>query len=160
MIRHLHIENYALIEHLDMDFHTGFSVITGETGAGKSIILGAIVILATIGQFVSLAQARRYGSVPFFFWIFPSILFLIGVYCVVKPVDSASLPLFIIGWALMVYGVVECTNAFKIYRLKKAWQKMNEQAQKPQLDNIQDAEEVKESQDAETRKSSSDDAQA
>ena len=60
----------------------------------------------------------------------------------------------------MVYGVVECTNAFKIYRLKKAWQKMNEQAQKPQLDNIQDAEEVKESQDAETRKSSSDDAQA
>jgi EamA domain-containing membrane protein RarD len=127
---------------------------------GVVIILGAIVILATIGQFVSLAQARRYGSVPFFFWIFPSILFLIGVYCVVKPVDSASLPLFIIGWALMVYGVVECTNAFKIYRLKKAWQKMNEQAQKPQLDNIQDAEEVKESQDAETRKSSSDDAQA
>ncbi len=48
MIRHLHIENYALIEHLDMDFHTGFSVITGETGAGKSIILGAIGLL--LGQ--------------------------------------------------------------------------------------------------------------
>lgn len=48
MIRHLHIENYALIEHLDMDFHTGFSVITGETGAGKSIIIGAIGLL--LGQ--------------------------------------------------------------------------------------------------------------
>ena len=48
MRRHLHIENYALIEHLDMDFHTGFSVITGETGAGKSIILGAIGLL--LGQ--------------------------------------------------------------------------------------------------------------
>ena len=48
MIRHLHIENYALIEHLDMDFHSGFSVITGETGAGKSIILGAINYL--LGQ--------------------------------------------------------------------------------------------------------------
>lgn len=48
MIRHLHIENYALIEHLDIDFHTGFSVITGETGAGKSIIIGAIALL--LGQ--------------------------------------------------------------------------------------------------------------
>lgn len=48
MIRHLHIENYALIEHLEMDFHTGFSVITGETGAGKSIIIGAIGLL--LGQ--------------------------------------------------------------------------------------------------------------
>ena len=48
MIRHLHIENYALIEHLDIDFHVGFSVITGETGAGKSIIIGAIGLL--LGQ--------------------------------------------------------------------------------------------------------------
>lgn len=48
MIRHLHIENYALIEHLDIDFHSGFSVITGETGAGKSIIIGAIGLL--LGQ--------------------------------------------------------------------------------------------------------------
>ncbi len=48
MIRHLHIENYALIEQLDIDFHPGFSVITGETGAGKSIIIGAIGLL--LGQ--------------------------------------------------------------------------------------------------------------
>lgn len=45
MIRHLHIENYALIEHLDLNLHMGFSVITGETGAGKSIIIGAIGLL-------------------------------------------------------------------------------------------------------------------
>lgn len=48
MIRRLHIENYALIEHLDIEFHPGFSVITGETGAGKSIIIGAIGLL--LGQ--------------------------------------------------------------------------------------------------------------
>lgn len=48
MLKNLHIENYALIEQLDMDFHTGFSVITGETGAGKSIIIGAIGLL--LGQ--------------------------------------------------------------------------------------------------------------
>lgn len=48
MIRRLHIENYALIEHLDIEFPPGFSVITGETGAGKSIIIGAIGLL--LGQ--------------------------------------------------------------------------------------------------------------
>lgn len=42
MLTHLHIRNYALISHLDIDFHEGFSVLTGETGAGKSIILGAL----------------------------------------------------------------------------------------------------------------------
>lgn len=45
MLRHLHIENYALITHLDIDFSTGFSTITGETGAGKSIIIGALGLL-------------------------------------------------------------------------------------------------------------------
>lgn len=45
MLKHLHIENYALIESLDIDFNEGFSTITGETGAGKSILLGAIGLL-------------------------------------------------------------------------------------------------------------------
>lgn len=48
MLKHLYIKNYALIDVLDIDFRTGFSVITGETGAGKSIILGAIGLL--LGQ--------------------------------------------------------------------------------------------------------------
>ena len=41
MLTHLTINNYVLIESLDIDFQPGFSVMTGETGAGKSIILGA-----------------------------------------------------------------------------------------------------------------------
>ena len=45
MLRHLHIQNYALISHLDIDFEGGFSVLTGETGAGKSIILGALALV-------------------------------------------------------------------------------------------------------------------
>ncbi|MBQ7632027.1 MAG: DNA repair protein RecN [Paludibacteraceae bacterium] len=45
MLKHLHIQNYALISHLDIDFGSGFSVLTGETGAGKSIILGALALV-------------------------------------------------------------------------------------------------------------------
>lgn len=45
MLKSIHIRNYALLEKLDIDFGKGFSVITGETGAGKSIILGAINLL-------------------------------------------------------------------------------------------------------------------
>ena len=48
MLRKLFIKNYALIDHLDIELYPGFSVITGETGAGKSIILGAIGLL--LGQ--------------------------------------------------------------------------------------------------------------
>ena len=48
MLKHLYIRNFALIDELDISFQSGFSVITGETGAGKSIILGAIGLL--LGQ--------------------------------------------------------------------------------------------------------------
>ena len=48
MLKHLYIKNFTLIDTLDIELHPGFSVITGETGAGKSIILGAIALL--LGQ--------------------------------------------------------------------------------------------------------------
>ena len=48
MLCRLHIENYALIDKLDLDFEDGFTVITGETGAGKSILLGALSLI--LGQ--------------------------------------------------------------------------------------------------------------
>ena len=60
MLRSLYIQNYALIEKLDISFETGFSVITGETGAGKSIILGAIGLL--LGQRADVKAIRRGAS--------------------------------------------------------------------------------------------------
>ena len=60
MLRSLYIQNYALIEKLDIRFDTGFSVITGETGAGKSIILGAIGLL--LGQRADVKSIRQGAS--------------------------------------------------------------------------------------------------
>ena len=48
MLESLHVRNYVLIDSLDLDFSDGFTVITGETGSGKSIILGALSLL--LGQ--------------------------------------------------------------------------------------------------------------
>lgn len=45
MLKHLYISNFTLIDELDISFNSGFSVITGETGAGKSIIIGAVSML-------------------------------------------------------------------------------------------------------------------
>lgn len=48
MLKNLHIQNYALIDQLDIEFHQGLNIITGETGAGKSILLGALSLV--LGQ--------------------------------------------------------------------------------------------------------------
>ena len=48
MLAQLHIENYALIDHIVVDFGPGLNVLTGETGAGKSMIVGALGLI--LGQ--------------------------------------------------------------------------------------------------------------
>ncbi len=45
MLQHLSIDGLAIIEHLEIDFEPGFNVITGETGAGKSILIKALSLL-------------------------------------------------------------------------------------------------------------------
>src|SRR3982750_4292160 len=45
MLRNLHIQNYAIIEEITIDFSGGLNIITGETGAGKSIVMGALSLI-------------------------------------------------------------------------------------------------------------------
>lgn len=60
MLQSIYIQNYALIDTLDIRFGKGFSVITGETGAGKSIILGAIGLL--LGQRADVKAIKNGAS--------------------------------------------------------------------------------------------------
>lgn len=60
MLESLHISNYALIDRVDIDFHRGLNIITGETGAGKSIMLGALsLILGGRADFRSVTNRER-----------------------------------------------------------------------------------------------------
>lgn len=91
-------------------------------------ILSVILIMGALTQFMNLAMARKMGGVGIVYWIFPSIILLVGLLAVIKPSAIASAPLFVIGWAMLVYGVVECVNAFKIANNKRKWTKAEEVA--------------------------------
>ncbi|WP_375242296.1 DNA repair protein RecN [Lacinutrix sp.] len=56
MLTSLSIKNYALIDHLHVDFNNGFTIITGETGAGKSILLGGLSLI--LGKRADLSSLR------------------------------------------------------------------------------------------------------
>ncbi len=79
-------------------------------------VLGALIILGAINQFIALAGAKRVFRVPAWFWVCPSVILITGIFVMVKPMDSATVPLLILGWCLLFYGVTECVNAVKIYR--------------------------------------------
>ncbi len=68
MLKKLHIKNYAIIEDIELDFSGGFTIITGETGAGKSILMGALgLILGDRADSSSLLHAEKKSFIEGFF---------------------------------------------------------------------------------------------
>ena len=98
-------------------------------------VIGAILILGAINQYMSLLSARRYGRVSFWFWVMPTLILLTGVYVLVKPLAPLEMAMLVLGWCTLVYGVVELVNALKFYRDRKVWQQSQEQ---PQLDSFEE----------------------
>ena len=78
MIKKLIIKNFAIIDNMTVDFHKGFNVITGETGAGKSLIINAIDILLIYMAQAGLHAAVGYQMsriVPYEKRLFPALIF-------------------------------------------------------------------------------------
>ena len=90
-------------------------------------IIGAILILGAINQYMNLIGARRYGRVGLWFWILPTLILLTGIYVLVQPLAPLQTALFVLGWCTLFYGVVELINALKFYSDKKAWLQSQEQ---------------------------------
>ena len=82
-------------------------------------VLAAILILGAVSQFFNLIVVSRIARIGFYFWIMPALTLLIGLVAIISPSSIATAPLFVIGWTMMVYGVVEVLNAVKIYQLRR-----------------------------------------
>lgn len=94
--------------------------------SGVAIILSAILILGALNQLVSLGQARRYSRIPVLYWVFPLVTLVVGILVLVDPKGMFSAPLFVIGWCMVFYGVVECLNALKIFQMRRTYEKAEE----------------------------------
>ncbi len=82
-------------------------------------IISGVLIIGAIGQFIFLANTSKYASVGFYYWIMPSVILIIGIIAIVYPAAIATAPLFVIGWCMLLYGVVECINALKAINCRK-----------------------------------------
>ena len=89
-------------------------------------IIGGILILGAINQFMNLVNARKYGKVSFGFWVFPSVVLLIGLYVIIKPMVPASMAMLILGWCSLLYGVTELVNSLKFHADKRKFRQAQE----------------------------------
>ncbi|MCI6550448.1 MAG: DUF308 domain-containing protein [Prevotella sp.] len=99
---------------------------------GLMYVLASILILGAISQFAGLAAASKYCHVGLFYWLMPSLILLVGVVAVVRPTTIASAPLFVIGWCMLLYGVVEVINAIKIHQANKVREAVRQAAEQRQ----------------------------
>ncbi|MBF1601809.1 MAG: DUF308 domain-containing protein [Prevotella sp.] len=111
-------------------------------------ILAALLILGAVGQFMNLARSRQYARVPVYMWLFPTVILAIAILLISKPIETAQLPLLVLGWAFMYYGVLEFILIIRMYLVRKSYEKAEEAkvvtGDKLVTDNIEDAEVVEE----------------
>lgn len=101
-------------------------------------IIGIMLVLGALNQYIALIAGRRYGRISVWYWIMPTIILLFGLYVMIKPMSPLTTAMYFLGWAMLVYGCVELINALKFYSDKKKLQQAQDQ---PQLDVF---EEIKE----------------
>ena len=117
------------------------SVVTG-----LMFVLAGMLILGALNLFFNLAAATRFSSIGCLWWVLPVAIFLVGITALVKPSTIASAPLFIIGWGMMAYGMVDLVNTIKIHRCRKAFEKAqqgNDEADVVTIEEITDEPEEK-----------------
>lgn len=111
-------------------------------------ILAALLILGAVNQFMNLARSRQYARVPVYMWLFPTVILAVAILLISKPIETAQLPLLVLGWAFMYYGVLEFILIIRMYLVRKSYEKAEDAkivtGDKLVTDNIEDAEVVEE----------------
>ena len=83
------------------------------------MLIIAIPVLGAINQFVRLIMASHLAPVGLGYWLSPVAIMLTGLIAILRPDFIESDPLFIIGWMILVYGIVEGFVTFKVFRCRK-----------------------------------------
>ena len=107
-------------------------------------IIGGILILGAINQYMSLVHNRKYGKIGFGYWVFPSVILLIGLYVIIKPMDPASMSMLVLGWCSLLYGVTELINSLKFHTDRRKFKETQEIPVAEEVIEETVAEEIKE----------------
>jgi uncharacterized membrane protein HdeD (DUF308 family) len=92
-------------------------------------IIGIVLVLGALNLLMALVTARVFARLSFVFWLLPSIVFVVGIYFMVKPLEPASMTMSALGWLSLLYGVTEMVNALKLYRCRREFEKQSTQLQ-------------------------------
>jgi uncharacterized membrane protein HdeD (DUF308 family) len=107
-------------------------------------IIGGILILGAINQYMSLVHNRKYGKIGFGYWVFPSVILLIGLYVIIKPMVPASMSMLVLGWCSLLYGVTELINSLKFHTDRRKFKETQEIPVAEEVIEETVAEEIKE----------------
>ena len=106
---------------------------------GMMYVIAGLLVLGALNMMFNLSMARKFASIGLGFWIMPLLLLVLGVLMIAKPDLFAAMPFRILGWALIVYGVIECINAIKIHNCRKQCEKIQAAQQAASKAEIEDA---------------------
>ncbi len=102
-------------------------------------LVAGLLILAALNLYMNLVAARTYGRVGFGYWLLPTVILLAGIVVMLKPMESAALPIIILGWSLLLLGVTEIIFALVFYSLRRASQKAMLTAEEEPVEAVEEA---------------------
>ena len=104
-----------------------------------------LLIVVAVNRIVNNIRARKYAHVPFIFYVFPVLLIVVSGYVLTRPLEVASIPFYILGVAMIVYGLIELWNSLWLHGRIKQYEEENAK----QLEDLEivDAEIIEETPD-------------
>lgn len=106
---------------------------------GMMYVVSGLLVLGALNMISNLIMAHKFASIGVGFWVMPILLLTLGVAMIVKPDLFAAMPFRILGWALIIYGVIECINAIKISLCHKQYERIQAAQQAASKAEIEDA---------------------
>jgi uncharacterized membrane protein HdeD (DUF308 family) len=106
---------------------TILAVMPGTFINALMYVIGAILILGAINQYLAIISVRRFGVSSLWFWLCPTLILLFGAFIIIKPMAPLSTAMFFLGWLTLFYGIVEALNSMLFYIGRRRWEKEQEE---------------------------------